>query len=104
MVTKFDSKEYAKQRLFNLCVKYFPSDHLKINTGRKGFRLGENTVALIDKSEEILTQAKESNETIPASTVNVFRYGTVCLEIFENLSNFQVISQLKSRSRRGYRR
>ncbi|MFX0014292.1 MAG: hypothetical protein ACFFB2_07365 [Promethearchaeota archaeon] len=104
MVTKFDSKEYAKQRLFNLCAKYFPSDHLKINTGRKGFRLGESTIALIDKSKEILSRAQESNETIPVSTVNVFRYGMVCLEIFEDLSKFQVVSQLKSRSRRGYRK
>lgn len=104
MVTKFDSKEYAKQRLFNICIKYFPKDHLRINIGRKGFRLGESTIALINRSREILTLAQNSNEKIPASTVNVFRYGTVFMEIFENLNKYQVISQLKSRSRRGYRK
>lgn len=104
MVTKFDSKEYARQRLFNTCSKYFPKDHLKINTGKKGFRLGESTLALIEKSKGIITKALDSNEKIPESTVNVFRYGTVCTDIFENLNQYQVISQLKSRSRRGYRK
>lgn len=104
MATKFDSKEYAKQRLFNLCVKYFPRDHFKISTGRKGFRLGESTIALINRSRTILNRVKESDLTIPASTANVFRYGTIFQEIFENLNNFQVISQLKSRSRRGHRK
>ncbi|MFX1282337.1 MAG: hypothetical protein ACFFB5_01730 [Promethearchaeota archaeon] len=104
MVSKFDSKEYAKERLLRLCSKYFPKDQLKINTGRKGFRLGESTIELINRSKTIVKKAKESDDTIPESTANMFRYGTVCQEIFENLSSYQVISQLKSRSRRGYRK
>ncbi len=105
MATRFDSKEYTKQRLFNICAKYFPRDQLKINIGgRKGFRLGEGTIALINQSRAILTRAQQSDETIPISTVNVFRYGTTCQEIFEDLGKYQVISQLKTRSRRGYRK
>ena len=104
MATKFDSKEYAKQRLFNLCVKYFPRDHFKISTGRKGFRLGESTLALINRSRTILDRVKESDITIPASTANVFQYGTIFQEIFENLNEFQIISPLKFRSRRGHRK
>ena len=104
MVTKFDSKEYTRQRLFNTCSKYFPKDHLKITSGKKGFRLGESTLALIEKAKEIIIDAQDSNEKIPESTVNVFRYGTACVEIFENLNQYQIISQLKSRSRRGYRK
>ncbi|MFX0123341.1 MAG: hypothetical protein ACFFAE_06850 [Candidatus Hodarchaeota archaeon] len=104
MVTKFDSKEYARQRLFSICSKFFPKDHLKINSGKKGFRLGESTLALIERSKDIITAVQDSNEKIPESTVNVYRYGNVCLEIFENLNQYQIISQLKSRSRRGYRK
>ncbi|MHA2329996.1 MAG: hypothetical protein ACXACR_15880, partial [Candidatus Hodarchaeales archaeon] len=104
MATKFDSKEFARNRIFDLCAKYFPRDQLKINSGRKGFRLGDSTLALIDKSKVIIERVKESNETIPSSTANIFRYGLVCQEIFANLSSYQVISQLKSRSRRGYRK
>ena len=104
MATRFDSKEYARNRIFNLCAKYFPRDQLKINSGRKGFRLGDSTLALIDRSKVIIDRVKESNETIPRSTVNVFRYGLVCQEIFTNQSSYQVISQLKSRSRRGHRK
>jgi hypothetical protein len=104
LATKFDSKEFARNRIFDLCAKYFPRDQLKINSGRKGFRLGDSTLALIDKSKVIIERVKESNETIPSSTANIFRYGLVCQEIFANLSSYQVISQLKSRSRRGYRK
>ncbi len=105
MATRFNSKEYAKQRLFNICAKYFPKDQLKINVGgRKGFRLGEGTIELINRSRAIITHAQQSNETVPISTVDVFRFGTTFQEIFENLGNYQVISQLKTRSRRGYRK
>jgi hypothetical protein len=104
MVTKFDSKEYTRQRLFSTCSKYFPKDHLKITSGKKGFRLGESTLALIEKAKEIILDDQDSSEKFPESTVNVFRYGTVCMEIFENLDQYQIISQLKSRSRRGYRK
>ncbi len=105
MATRFNSKEYAKQRIFNICAKFFPKDQLKINVGgRKGYRLGEGTIALINQSIAIITHAQQSDETVPLSTVNVFRFGTTLQEIFENLGNFQVISQLKTRSRRGYRK
>ncbi|MFX1504709.1 MAG: coiled-coil domain-containing protein [Promethearchaeota archaeon] len=104
MVTKFDSREYTRQRILNTCSKYFPKDHLKITSGKKGFRLGESTLALIEKAKEIINDAQDSNEKIPESTVNIFRYGTVCIDIFENLNQYQIISQLKSRSRRGYRK
>jgi len=104
MVTKFDSKEYTRQRLFHTCSKYLPEGQLKINFGKKGFRLGESTLALIQKAKEIIMIAQDSNEKIPESTANIFRYGTVCIEIFENLNQYQTISQLKSRSRRGHRK
>lgn len=104
MVSKFDSKDYAKQRLFNICVKYFPKEHLKINSGRKGFRLGESTNELINQSRAVINRTKETNDPIPESTANIFRYGTKCQEIFEDLSSYQMISQLKARSRRGYRK
>ena len=104
MVTKFDSKEYTRQRLFHVCSKYIPEGHLKINFGKKGYHLGESTIALIQKAKEIIMIAQDSNEKIPESTANVFRYGTVCIEIFGNLNQYQTISQLKSRSRRGYRK
>lgn len=104
MATRFDSKEYAKQRLFSVCTKYFPMDHLKITAGRKGFRLGESTIMLIEKSRSIVTLAEESNMVLPTSTTNVFRYGVICQNIFDNLNKYQIISQLKSRSRRGYRK
>lgn len=104
MVSKFDSKDYAKQRLFNLCVKYLPKDHLRINMGRKGFRLGDSTNELINQSKVVINRAQESNDPIPESTANIYRYGTKCQEIFENLSSYQMISQLKARSRRGYRK
>ncbi|MHA2202793.1 MAG: hypothetical protein ACW991_03810, partial [Candidatus Hodarchaeales archaeon] len=90
--------------LFTAFSKYFPKDQLKINAGKKGFRLGESTIELIEKSKAIVTTAQASNDKIPESTINVFRYGTVCEEIFENLNQYQIISQLKSRSRRGYRK
>ncbi|MHA2306007.1 MAG: hypothetical protein ACXACU_11500 [Candidatus Hodarchaeales archaeon] len=105
MATRFDSKEYAKQRFLTLVSKYFPIDHLSINTSkRKGFKLADSTVALIQQSIDIVAYAEESKITIPVSTADIFRYGMVIINIFENLNQYQVISQLKSRSRRGYRK
>ncbi|UCG00398.1 MAG: hypothetical protein JSW11_12200 [Candidatus Heimdallarchaeota archaeon] len=104
MVTKFDSKEYTRQRLFNTCSKFFPKNHLKITSGKKGFRLGDSTLVLIEKSKDIILTAQDSDEKIPESTADIFRYGKTCKEIFDNLHQYQIISQLKSRSRRGYRK
>ncbi len=105
MATRFDSKGYAKQRFLTLGSKYFPIGHLRINTSkRKGFTLADSTVALIQQSIDIVVSAKESKIIIPTSTADIFRYGSVFIEIFDNLTQFQVISQLKSRSRRGHRK
>lgn len=105
MATRFDSKEYAKQRFLALGSKYFPIDHLRINASkRKGFKLADSTVALIQQSIDIVTSAEESKIIIPTSTADIFRYGSLFIEIFDNLKQFQVISQLKSRSRRGHRK
>jgi len=104
MATKFDSKEYAKSRFLNLCEKYFPIDYLKVNISRKGFKLGESTVSLIEEARKIVNEAESTHDIIPRSTADIFRYGTVLLEIFDDLSNYQTISQIKSRSRRGYRK
>ncbi len=104
MATKFDSKEYAKSRFLNLCEKYFPIDYLKLNISRKGFKLGENTITLIEEAQKIVNEAEITHDVIPRSTADIFRYGTVLLEIFNDLSNYQTISQIKSRSRRGYRK
>ncbi|MHA1332339.1 MAG: hypothetical protein ACTSR2_14825 [Candidatus Hodarchaeales archaeon] len=104
MATKFDSKEYAKKRLLTLCEKYFPSDLLKITKNRKGFKLGESTQELIQEAIRIVEKARENGEVLPRSTVDIYRYGKVIKEVFENLPNFQTISQIKSRSRRGYRK
>ncbi len=105
MATRFDPQEYAKQRFLSIGTKYFPKDHLRINTSkRKGFRLADSTISLIKQSIDVVTNAQESRVIIPASTANICRYGTILIEIFENLNEYQMISQLKSRSRRGYRK
>jgi hypothetical protein len=105
MATRFDSKEYAKQRFLSLGTKYFPKNHLRINTSkRKGFRLADSTISVIKQSIDVVTSAQESKVIIPASTANVCRYGTILIEIFDDLNHYQMISQLKSRSRRGYRK
>ncbi|MFX0085022.1 MAG: hypothetical protein ACFFAU_05050 [Candidatus Hodarchaeota archaeon] len=105
MATKFDPQEYAKQRFLTIGTKYFPKDHLRINTSkRKGFRLADSTISLIKQSIDIVTSAQESRVIIPASTANICRYGAILIDIFENLNEYQMISQLKSRSRRGYRK
>jgi hypothetical protein len=34
MATRFDPKEYSRQRIVTLCAKYLPKDLIKINVGR----------------------------------------------------------------------
>lgn len=105
MATRFDSKEYVKQRFLTMGSKYFPKDHLRINIAkRKGFKLADSTLSLIKQSIEIVTNAQETGEIVPASTANLYKYGTIFIQIFENLDQYQVITPLKSRSRRGYRK
>lgn len=104
MATRFDPKEFAKNRLIMISSKFFPKDHIKIKSGRKGFHLGESMVTLIERSKTIVTRAQKTDEVIPSSTANIFQAGTTFQDIFQNLSNYQVISQVKSRSRRGYRK
>ncbi len=105
MATRFDSKEYVKQRFLTLGSKYFPKDHLRINsTKRKGVKIADSTLSLIKQSIEIVTNAQETGEIVPTSTANLYKYGTIFIQIFENLDQYQVITPLKSRSRRGYRK
>ncbi|MFX0184569.1 MAG: hypothetical protein ACFE95_15925 [Candidatus Hodarchaeota archaeon] len=104
MATRFDPKEYAKNRLIMISSKFFPKDQIRIKSGRKGFQLGESMVTLIDRSKTIVARAQQTDEVIPLSTANIFRAGTTFQDIFQNLSDYQVISQVKSRSRRGYRK
>ncbi|MHA1973278.1 MAG: hypothetical protein ACTSW1_09805, partial [Candidatus Hodarchaeales archaeon] len=104
MATKFDSKEYARKRLLALCDKYFPPGLLKVTSSRKGFKLGERTQELIQEAIRIVEKAKENGEVLPRSTMDLFRYGKVMQHVFDNLSMFQTVSQIKSRSRRGYRK
>ncbi|MFX0170379.1 MAG: hypothetical protein ACFE9L_00510 [Candidatus Hodarchaeota archaeon] len=104
MATRFDPKEYAKNRLIIVSSKFFPKEYIKIKSGRKGFQLGESMITLIDRSKKIVEDAQESDEIIPISTANIYRGGTTFQNIFQDLSSYQVISQVKSRSRRGYRK
>ncbi|MFX0051720.1 MAG: hypothetical protein ACFE8U_10565 [Candidatus Hermodarchaeota archaeon] len=104
MATKFDPKEYSKNRLLMIGSKFFPKECIKIKSGRKGYQLGESMVTLIDRAKTIVEHAQELDEVIPVSTANICRVGTTFQNIFQNLSSYQVISQVKSRSRRGYRK
>ncbi len=104
MATRFDAKSFSKQRLQNACTKFFPEDSFNINSSRKGFRLSEKTISLIKAAEEVVEEAKVTGEILPTSTADIFRYGLVCIDVFENLSQFQTVTQLKTRSRRGYRK
>ncbi len=104
MATRFDAKDYSKKRLLSICTKFIPEEYFNISSGRKGFRLSEKTVAIIKVTEEVINEAMISGETIPTSTTNLYRYGTVCLNIFDDLSQYQTLTSLKTRSRRGYRK
>lgn len=104
MATKFDPKEYAKKRLIGTVAKYFPMEYIKVKAGRTGYRLGESTITIIERSKNIIDAASESDIEVPYSTVNIFKIGSTLQHIFQNLSDYQVVSQVKARSRRGYRK
>ncbi|MFW9853963.1 MAG: hypothetical protein ACFFFG_02850 [Candidatus Thorarchaeota archaeon] len=104
MATRFDPKEYSRQRILTLCARYLPKDLIGINVGRKGFRLADSMVTLIELSEDIVAKAQELEEIIPDSTAIVFRYGVALRNIFQNVEDYLTVSQLKSYSRRGRRK
>ncbi len=104
MATRFDSKSYAIQEFMVLASKYFPSDYLHVSSGKKGFRLTDSTLDLIEKVKKVVSQAEKANEAIPQSTAVIYRYGVVFQAIFDDLRQYQAISSVKSRSRRGYRK
>jgi hypothetical protein len=104
MATRFDSKSYVLNQFMVLTSKYFPQEHLRVNSSKKGFRLSDSTQNLIERSKTVVSQIEKSNGVIPQSTAIVYRYGTVFQDIFSELSSYQTISSVKSRSRRGYRK
>ena len=104
MATRFDSKSYVLNQFMVLANKYFPKEHLRVSSSKKGFRLSDNTQNLIEKSKTIVSQIEKANGVIPQSTAIVHRYGIVFQNIFNELSNYQAISSVKARSRRGYRK
>jgi hypothetical protein len=104
MATRFDPKAYAIREFMVLANKYFPSDHLRVSSGKKGFRLTDSTLDLINKVKKVISQAQEMAEVVPQSTAVLYRYGVAFQKIFENLRPYQTISFVKSRSRRGYRK
>jgi hypothetical protein len=104
MATRFDSKSYVLNQFMVLASKYFPQEHLRVNSSKKGFRLSDNTQNLIEKSKTIVSQIEKANGVIPQSTAIVHRYGIVFQDIFNELTNYQTISSVKARSRRGYRK
>ncbi len=104
MASRFDSKSYVLTQFNVLASKYFPQEHMRVNSGKKGFRLSESTNNLIEKSKEIVGRAEESRNSVPLSTVTIYKYGIVFQKIFEDLSQYQAYTSVKSRSRRGYRK
>lgn len=104
MATRFDPKEYSRQRFVSLCARFLPKDHVKINVGRKGFRLADSMTYLIEQAKGIVMRAQTSGEVIPDSTATVFRFGIILQEIFLNVGDYLTVSQLKSWSRRGHRK
>jgi hypothetical protein len=104
MATRFDSKSYAIQQFKVLANKYFPHEYMRVNSGKKGFKLSESTHQLIENSKKVIESAIKESSIVPQSTANIYRYGVTFQRIFNDLSNFQTISSVKSRSRRGYRK
>jgi len=104
MATRFDSKSYVLNQFKALASKYFPHEYLRVISSKKGFRLTDNTQILIEKSKTIVSQLEKTNGVLPQSTAIVYRYGVVFQAIFSDLSNYQTISSVKARSRRGYRK
>jgi len=104
MATRFDSKSYVLNQFKVLASKYFPHDNLHVSSSKKGFRLSDSTQVLIEKSKAIVSQLEKTNGVLPQSTVIVYRYGVVFQAIFSDLANYQTISSIKARTRRGYRK
>ncbi|MHA2288568.1 MAG: hypothetical protein ACXABG_07265 [Promethearchaeota archaeon] len=104
MASRFDSKGYVLNQFNALASKYFPQEHMRVNSGKKGFRLSDGTNSLIEKAKEIIFRAEENRKTVPQSTVTIYKYGIVFQKIFDDLSQFQAYTSIKSRSRRGYRK
>jgi len=104
MATRFDSKSYALNQFKVLASKYFPQDSLHVSSGKKGFRLSDSTQLLIEKSKTIVSQLEKTNGVLPQSTVIIYRYGVVFQTIFSDLAKYQIISSIKARTRRGYRK
>ncbi|MCK4848163.1 MAG: hypothetical protein KAT16_03990 [Candidatus Heimdallarchaeota archaeon] len=104
MATRFDSKLYVLNQFKVLAGKYFPQDYLRVNSSKKGFRLSDSTQKLIEKSKTIVSQLEKTNEALPQSTAFVYRYGVVFQAIFSDLIEYQTISSVNARSRRGYRK
>ena len=104
MATRFDSKSYALNQFKVLASKYFPQDSLHVSSGKKGFRLSDSTQLLIEKSKTIVSQLEKTNGVLPQSTVFIYRYGVVFQTIFSDLAKYQIISSIKARTRRGYRK
>lgn len=104
MASRFDSKTYVLNQFNALARKYFPQEYMRVNSGKKGYRLSDGTQNLIEKAKTIVNRAEESREIIPHSTTIIYKYGVVFQKIFEDLSQFQAFTSVKSRSRRGYRK
>jgi hypothetical protein len=104
MASRFDSKSYVLSQFNALASKYFPHEYMRVNSGKKGFRLSDGTNNLIEKAKDIVSQAENNREIIPQSTAIIYRYGVVFQRIFDDLGKFQTLTSVKSRSRRGYRK
>lgn len=104
MATRFDSKSYAIQQFQHLASKYFPHEYMRVSSGKKGFRLSDSTQQLINNAKEVVKFAIKDSIIVPQSTANIYRYGVTFQRIFDDLNNFQTVSTIKSRSRRGYRK
>ena len=104
MASRFDSKSYVLNLFNSLASKYFPQECMRVNSGKKGFRLSDGTNLLIEKAKDIISRAEENREIVPQSTAHIYRYGIVFQMIFDDISQYQAFTSVKSRSRRGYRK
>ncbi len=104
MASRFDSKGYVLDQFNALASKYFPQEYMRVNSGKKGFRLSDGTNYLIEKAKDIVSYAEKNRVIIPQSTAIIYRYGIVFQKIFDELSQYQAFTSIKSRSRRGYRK
>ncbi len=104
MASRFDSKSYVLNQFNALASKYFPHEYMRVNSGKKGFRLSDGTNNLIEKAKDVVSQAENNREIIPQSTARIYKYGVVFQQIFDDLGKYQTMTSIKSRSRRGYRK